>query len=785
MPSIKIAANYITLVPTTGHLQIIFDDDNPSTPLVEAEVQIPSSLLAGDWNFNTFGRPHGANTPYIADDDTVEDADRYVRTEALTLEPYQTAENVWSMLRSVHNALAASAPDLDYDTFQNSNSYVRTALYAVGIDLSDYLTAVTPNDVFGFPGKDKNVLLDPNRGVIFGNAPVDMNLSGANSGTAGADFIRTGTGNDTIDGKAGDDVITGGRGNDILTGGEGIDTAIYEGASSEYIIEFLPDNSVKINDSVIDRNGIDTLNDVDIAQFSDKDIKLSPGQDIAFVIDTTGSMFDDIAAVKAQSSEIINAIFDGENSVLDSRIAIVGYNDPGTNTYLSFTDQPNINDRKAAALNGINSVTVGGGGDFPEMVNSGLIRALNGSAGSWREEASARRIILFGDAPPKDTDLRAQVLELASDVGVTIESNIASLKISEDITNSTITDGLALTSFMVTAEAADGTEVKIPVEIFTILIGNDSTTRTDFESLTTATGGKSFNVANASEIVDALIAVITAPDNVSPVAQDDSVTTRQETAVNISVLSNDSDPDGDILSIESFTQGANGLVTLNDNGTIDDILDDFLIYTPIKQLNPKIGFNDSFEYTISDGNGGIVTSTVNVAVGKIENGGNGKNTIFGTPGDDVLSGGNGKDKLYGAAGNDLLQGDKGSDLLFGDSGNDILRGGLSKDTLNGGLGNDTLYSDKNDKDILTGGNDLDVFVFTKGSKAVITDFEPGIDKIDLIALGLTSVNKILKNAEYDAKENTLELEIGNKSAKVEIELIGLNLGQLVTSDFLI
>ncbi|MDP1549049.1 MAG: nidogen-like domain-containing protein [Nitrosomonas sp.] len=226
MPSIKIAANYITFAPTTGHLQIIFDeDDDPSTPLVEAEVQAPPfPHLTGDWNFNTFGRPHGANTPYIADDDTVEDADRYVRTDALILEPYQTAESVWNMLRSVHNALAVSAPDLDYDTFQNSNSYVRTALYSVGIDLSDYLTAVTPNDVLGFPGDDKNVLLDPNRGVIFGNSPIDMNLSGTNSGTAGADFIRTGTGNDTIDGKAGDDVITGGKGNDTLNGGIGDDS---------------------------------------------------------------------------------------------------------------------------------------------------------------------------------------------------------------------------------------------------------------------------------------------------------------------------------------------------------------------------------------------------------------------------------------------------------------------------------------------------------------------------------------------------------------------------------
>jgi hypothetical protein len=64
--------------------------------------------------------------------------------------------------------------------------------------------------------------------------------------------------------------------------------------------------------------------------------------------------------------------------MIDSRIAVVGYKDPTTNTFLSFTDQPKIEDRKTAALQAINSISVGGGGDIPEYVNSGLIRALSG-----------------------------------------------------------------------------------------------------------------------------------------------------------------------------------------------------------------------------------------------------------------------------------------------------------------------------------------------------------------------------------------------------------------------
>ncbi|WP_143755468.1 Ig-like domain-containing protein [Gloeocapsopsis sp. IPPAS B-1203] len=71
----------------------------------------------------------------------------------------------------------------------------------------------------------------------------------------------------------------------------------------------------------------------------------------------------------------------------------------------------------------------------------------------------------------------------------------------------------------------------------------------------------------ASEVVDALIAAIKTPINKTPIAQDVTATTQQNTAVNVPVLINDSDPDGNALAIKSFTQGSHGMVTLNDNGT--------------------------------------------------------------------------------------------------------------------------------------------------------------------------------------------------------------------------
>jgi Mg-chelatase subunit ChlD len=335
------------------------------------------------------------------------------------------------------------------------------------------------------------------------------------NGALGNDTLIGGVDNDTLNGGLGDDLFIGGAGDDSIDGGSfvfglfaGNDRSQYRGTLADYDVEFLPDDTVRIRDKVSGRDGTDILKGVEVAVFSNKSINLRPGQDIAFVIDTTGSMFDDIDAVKSSSSQIINAIFDGEGGFLDSRIAVVGYNDPGTNTFLNFTDQPKIDDRKTAAINAINSISVGGGGDFPELVNSGLLRALSGGAGEWNKEAISRSIILFGDAPPKDTELRAQVLELAANIGVSIPSTLRSMSIVGDIETSSVTTGLTATRFSVSTVDAEGTEETFPVQIFTILIGNDPTTAADFNSLATETGGKAFTAADAGEIVPKILEVI-------------------------------------------------------------------------------------------------------------------------------------------------------------------------------------------------------------------------------------------------------------------------------------
>ncbi|MEM8973609.1 MAG: Ig-like domain-containing protein [Pseudomonadota bacterium] len=87
-----------------------------------------------------------------------------------------------------------------------------------------------------------------------------------------------------------------------------------------------------------------------------------------------------------------------------------------------------------------------------------------------------------------------------------------------------------------------------------------------------------------------------------PVAVDDIASVQQDGQVTIDVLSNDSDADGDMLSVASNTNPSNGMVVDNLDGTF--------IYTP----NAGFVGSDSFEYTLSDGAGPTDTATVSVTV---------------------------------------------------------------------------------------------------------------------------------------------------------------------------
>ncbi len=94
---------------------------------------------------------------------------------------------------------------------------------------------------------------------------------------------------------------------------------------------------------------------------------------------------------------------------------------------------------------------------------------------------------------------------------------------------------------------------------------------------------------------------VTIGGNAPPLATNDAATTPEDEPVTIPVLANDSDPDGDALTVAGVTAPTNG--TAETDGTT-------VTYTPEADFNGT----DSFAYTVADGAGGTATATVTITV---------------------------------------------------------------------------------------------------------------------------------------------------------------------------
>ena len=296
--------------------------------------------------------------------------------------------------------------------------------------------------------------------------------------------------------------------------------------------------------------------------------RIGQTQNIVFVTDTTRSMGDDIAAVKASATDIVNAL---ASSGDDYRVALVDYRDlpeppygePGdyqVRTVLAFSSDT------STIVSAIDSLTVGGGNDVPESVFSGLMQAINLS---WRTDAN-KTIILMGDAAPHDPEpstnyTLSTVLDAANAFGTSQRSFLAEL----------IINGV-------------GT-----VQIYPIAIGGWSDVEAAFQTIADGTGGTAFQANAAPDVTDAVLGAL---DTVakSPIADAGGrYTAPPEEPILFNGL-NSIDPDGfielyewdtdsdgvfDIMSADpvvthTYTLDFEGLVTLrvtdNDGNTVTD-----------------------------------------------------------------------------------------------------------------------------------------------------------------------------------------------------------------------
>lgn len=235
------------------------------------------------------------------------------------------------------------------------------------------------------------------------------------------------------------------------------------------------------------------------------------------------------------------------------------------------------------------------------------------------------------------------------------------------------------------------------------------------------------------------------PVNDDPVAEDDNAVTPFNTAVIVPVLANDTDVDGDMLTVIDATS-PNGTVDINPDGTIT--------------FTPNNGFEGPavVHYTVSDGNGGTDTAQVFITVeeqpldGIVEGTDDGElidenytgdpegdmvdneDNIFSNDpdkaNDDIIEAGGGDDTIEGGEGSDTIDGGSGDDLIDSSTGNLAPDKGFpndagtpipgfpfgypadddpedDRDFVDGGAGNDTI-STGDDADTIVGGTGDDV-----------------------------------------------------------------------------
>ncbi|HCE2130259.1 TPA: tandem-95 repeat protein [Vibrio parahaemolyticus] len=186
-------------------------------------------------------------------------------------------------------------------------------------------------------------------------------------------------------------------------------------------------------------------------------------------------------------------------------------------------------------------------------------------------------ILPINDAPNAEND----VITTEEDTAVTIDVLVNDSDVEGD--------ALSIQSASVpkeqgTVEVVDGKLVFTPAENF-----NGEATI-------------SYIVTDGDLTDEAKVSVTVTPVNDSPVAVDDTTSIQEDTAVTIDVLTNDTDVDGDKLSIESAS-------VPKEHGTVE-VVDGKLVFTPAENFNGDA----EITYTVTDGeltDEAKVTVTVN------------------------------------------------------------------------------------------------------------------------------------------------------------------------------
>ncbi len=160
-------------------------------------------------------------------------------------------------------------------------------------------------------------------------------------------------------------------------------------------------------------------------------------------------------------------------------------------------------------------------------------------------------------------------------------------------------------------------------------------------------------------------------------------------------------------------------------------------------------------------------------------GGNGDDTLYGTPGDDFLDGGEGNNTLYGSEGNNTFLAKSGNDIAYGGAvndvfflgngnnsvyasegrnrvvtgtGNDLIYAGAGDDTISTGAGDDLIYAGEGNN-IISAGTGNDTVYVGSGSDRFILDAGIG----DVTIFGFSSNDQIIRGSGLSGSNFTVSV----------------------------
>ena len=171
--------------------------------------------------------------------------------------------------------------------------------------------------------------------------------------------------------------------------------------SAELWADLFQDNStLNLSGLTIDiNNGAATISSVKSYSDGINKITISAAPvtnklELAFVVDATGSMGDELEFLKTELLDVINRVKnDNPNSAIST--SSVFYRDKGDD-YV--TRVSNFSSNISTTIDFIKKQSAGGGGDIPEAVHSALDKAVNEL--QWSATAKTRLLFLILDAPP-------------------------------------------------------------------------------------------------------------------------------------------------------------------------------------------------------------------------------------------------------------------------------------------------------------------------------------------------------------------------------------------------